>query len=114
MRERSSTVSGAESVRFLKRRASRASSPAEVEALLRENGAAPEAAAELVEILARRLSPSEMQTWLADPDRSHPVPDPESEAKFGVVMNWTPINAVSSGKTDLVLAEARRFAADAT
>jgi hypothetical protein len=52
-----------------------------------------------------------MHTWLADPDRAHPVPDPESEAKWGVVLNWTPINAVSAGKTEFVLAEARRFAA---
>jgi len=73
---------------------------------------ASEQAAEIVQTLGQRLSPGEMHTWLADPERAHPVPDPESEATFGAVLNWTPINAVSSGKTDLVLAEARRHIAD--
>jgi hypothetical protein len=98
-------------VRLLKRRPQVPASPAEVETLLRDNGSAPEAAAEIVALLGQRLSPKEMHTWLADPDRSHPVPDPESEEKWSVVLNWTAINAVSAGKTEFVLAEARRFAA---
>ena len=50
-----------------------------------------------------------MHRWLADPEESHPVPDPDSKERFAVEMDWTPINAVSTGKAQLVLDEARRF-----
>jgi hypothetical protein len=37
------------------------------------------------------------------------VPDPDSEAKFGTVLSWTPVNAIAAGKTDLLIAEAERY-----
>ena len=83
--------------------------------MLEAEGATPGQADELVQTLGRRLTPSQMHVWLSDPKKSHPVPDPDSAKEFEekglvpVVMNWTPINAVASGRTQLVLDEARRF-----
>jgi hypothetical protein len=80
----------------------------------RVEGATPEEAETIVATLAQRLSPDEMHVWLAGVEKSHGVPDPDPEfvEKFGVVPNWTPINAIASGKTQLVIDEARRFVAD--
>ena len=64
---------------------------------------------QIVRILSERLSAEEIHTWLADPEQSHPIPDPASEAKWGVVLDWTPINAVIAGRTNLVIEEARRY-----
>jgi hypothetical protein len=77
--------------------------------MLQAEGATPEQAGELVQILGQRLSPDQMHTWLSHPDKAHGIPDPESAEKFGVTMNWTPINAVAAGKTALVIEEARRY-----
>ena len=88
---------------------------ASIRQLLEGAGATPPEAQELVELLGRRLTPDEMHVWLTHPERSHPVPDPDTASRFEaaglvpVVMNWTPINAVSSGRTHLVIDEARRF-----
>ncbi len=83
---------------------------ASVRQMLEAKGATPDQAAEVVAILGRRLSADEMHTWLSHPEKSHGVPDPEVGELFGVVMKWTPINAVAAGKTTLVIDEARRFA----
>ena len=85
---------------------------ASVRQMLEAEGATPEQAQELVSILGRRLSPDKMHTWLSHPDKSHGIPDPASAEKFGTVLNWTPINAVSAGKIGLVVDEARRFVGD--
>ena len=45
----------------------------------------------------------------AGPEKAHGVPDPDTEATFGSVLNWTPVNAVGAGKIHLVLDEAKRF-----
>ena len=55
-----------------------------------------------------------MRFWLSDPEKSHGVPDPDSEERFDVVLNWTPINAVSAGRTELVIEAARRYVEAAT
>lgn len=81
---------------------------ASIRQMLEAEGATAEEAEELVRILGRRLSPDEMHTWLSHPDKAHGIPDPESAEKFGVVLNWTPINAISAGKVGLVIAEAKR------
>jgi hypothetical protein len=52
-----------------------------------------------------------MRRWLADPERAHPIPDPETAETFGSVMSWTAVNAIAAGRGDLVIDEARRFAA---
>jgi hypothetical protein len=85
--------------------------------MLEGKGATAEQAQEIVEILGRRLSPDEMHIWLADPDKSHPIPDTDAAKEFeakGLIapasLNWTPINAVSAGKTKLVIDEAKRYA----
>jgi len=85
--------------------------------LLEECGASPWQAAEIVRALGTRLRPDEMHAWLSDPERSHPVPDPES-AKWledaglvPVVLRWMPVSAIAAGRADLVIIEARRFAA---
>ncbi len=83
---------------------------ASIRALLTDAGATSDEAQRIVGLLGRRLAPDEMHDWLAHPQRAHPVPDPESEATFGVVLDWTAINAVGAGKTHLVLDEAARFA----
>ena len=62
----------------------------------------------------REESPDEMRFWLSDPEKSHGVPDPDSEERFDVVLNWTPINAVSAGRTELVIEAARRYVEAAT
>jgi hypothetical protein len=77
--------------------------------MLEAKGAAAGDAQEIVEILSHRISHDDMHVWLSHPKKSHGIPDPELEEKFGVVMYWTPINAVSAGKTALVIDEARRF-----
>lgn len=81
-----------------------------IRAMLTERGATDEQAHELVAILGTRLSPARINDWLADPQKSHGIPDPDSEAKFGTTMHWTAVNAIASGKTDLVIQEARRYA----
>ena len=60
-------------------------------------------------MLGRRLSPDETHVWLSHPEKAHGVPDPDTEATFGSVLNWTPVNGVGAGKTHLVLDEAKRF-----
>ena len=76
---------------------------AELEAMLVEAGAEEEVAREVVATLGQRLSPRKTERWLADPSKAHPIVDPEASER------WTPVNAVSAGKADLVLEEARRF-----
>ena len=82
---------------------------ASIRQMLEAEGTTAEQAQEIVEILSRRMSHDDMHIWLSHPEKSHGIPDPDSEEKFGVVLNWTPINAVSAGKTALVIDEARRF-----
>ena len=77
---------------------------------LEDRGASAAEAREIVEILGRRLAPQKMHSWPADPEHAHGVPDPASVKDFGVVLNWTPVNAVAAGKTRLVIDEARRYA----
>jgi hypothetical protein len=90
---------------------------ASIRQMLEDEGATATEAQEIVQILSRRLTPDEMYVWLSHPEKSHPVPDPDSAKSLEdaglapVVMNWTPINAVTAGKTELVIAEAKRFAA---
>lgn len=84
--------------------------------MLEDAGATEAQARDIVQTLSSRLTPDQMDVWLSHPERSHPVPDPGSSKRFEdaglvpVVMSWTPINAVSAGKTELVVAEAKRFA----
>ena len=86
--------------------------------LLEENGASKGEAERIVQLLSRRLTPAEMHVWLSHPEKSHGVPDPELTKKFEeaglvpVVGNWTPVNGISAGKTELVIEEAERFSAD--
>ena len=82
---------------------------ASITSLLVDAGATPDEAQELVALLGQRISPSDMRVWLTHPENCHPVPDPTTVETFGVELVWTPINAVPAGKTDLVIAEARRF-----
>ena len=87
---------------------------ASIRQLLEGAGATPPEAQELVELLGRRLKPDEMHAWLSHPERSHPVPDPDTARRAEAaglvpVVYWTPINAVSSGRTQLVVDEAQRF-----
>ena len=85
--------------------------------MLEAEGATAAQAREIVQTLSGRLTPDQMHVWLSHPEKSHPVPDPEASKQFEdaglvpVVMNWTPVNAISAGKTELVIAEAKRFAA---
>ena len=100
---------------FLDRLKKPSSDESAVRAMLEAQGATPGEADELVQTLGRRLKPHQMQVWLSDPRKAHPVPDPEFAKAFAekglvpVTMNWTPINAVAHGKAHLVLDEARRF-----
>ena len=77
--------------------------------MLETEGATADEAKEIVELLSLRMSYDDMHTWLSHPEKSHGVPDPGFQETLGVVLNWTPINAVSAGKTSLVVDEARRF-----
>jgi hypothetical protein len=83
--------------------------------LLEAEGATASEAKELVAIPSNRLSPDEIHVWLTHPEKSHSVPDPdaseflEAAGLIPVVMNWTPINAVSAGKINLVIEEAKRY-----
>jgi hypothetical protein len=86
--------------------------------MLESEGATAAQAREIVEILGRRLSPDEMHVWLTHPEKSHPIPDADAAKEFEAkgliapaVLNWTPINAVSAGKTKLVIDEAARYVA---
>ena len=88
-----------------------------VTAVLIDAGADAADAQEIVTTLAQRLSPKDMHRWLADPKKSHPIPDddPEQRAEWeakGLILpalNWTAINAIGAGKTTLVIGEAKRF-----
>ena len=82
---------------------------ASIRQMLEAEGATAEQAQEIVEILGRRMSHDEMHIWFSHPEKAHGIPDPDSAEKFGVVLNWTPINAVSAGKTALVIDEAKRL-----
>ena len=62
--------------------------------------------------LAGRLSPEQMHVWLAHPERSHPIPDESTNAALGMTLHWTAVNAIASGNTGLVIAEAHRFAGE--
>jgi hypothetical protein len=53
--------------------------------------------------LGLRLSPRKTERWLADPARAQAIEDPESSERLHAV------DAVSAGKAELVLEEARRF-----
>jgi hypothetical protein len=85
---------------------------------LEAEGATAAQAKEIVEVLGRRLSADEMHVWLTHPEKAHPIPDPDAAKEFEakglipVAMNWTPINAVSAGKADLVIGEATRYVAE--
>lgn len=83
--------------------------------MLEARGATAEEAQEILDTLGRRLSPDKVQVWLSHPKKSHPIPDPdaakglEEAGLVPVPMNWTPINAISAGRTHLVIDEARRY-----
>lgn len=85
--------------------------------MLQSKGASTDEASRIVRLLSGRLTPDKMHVWLSHPKKSHPVPDPEAakmmeEASLvGAPLNWTPINAISAGKTQLVIEEAERYAA---
>jgi hypothetical protein len=103
---------------FLDRFKKRAShDESSIREMLEARGATPAEAQELVDLLRQRLSPDDMHAWLAHPKKAHAVPDPESAKQFedaglvGTPLNWTPINAISAGKTSLVVDEARRYVA---
>jgi anti-sigma factor ChrR (cupin superfamily) len=91
---------------------------ASVRQMLEGKGASSDEAGAIVELLSTRLTPDEMHVWLSDPKKSHPVPDPEFAKKMedaglvGGPMDWTAVNAIAAGKTQLVIDEAQRFAAD--
>ena len=88
---------------------------ATIRELLQAEGATASEAEELVAILSNRLTPDEIHVWLTHPEKSHSIPDPDASEKFAdaglipVVLNWTPINAVSAGKINLVIEEAKRY-----
>lgn len=75
----------------------------EIEAMLVDAGASEDVAREVVATLGLRLSPRKTERWLVDPERAHAIPDPGSQEELDAVA------AVSAGKAELVLAEARRF-----
>lgn len=86
--------------------------------MLQREGASPDEAGRIVQLLSGRLTPDKMHVWLSDPKKSHPVPDPEAAKKLedaglvpGGEYNWTPVNAISAGKAQLVIDEAERYAA---
>ena len=83
-----------------------------IRSLLEGRGASAAEAEEIVSALARRLSPEQMHVWLAHPERSHPIPDESTNASLGMTLHWTAVSAVASGNTDLVVAEAHRFAGE--
>src|SRR5689334_16114888 len=85
---------------------------ASLRALLEGRGASAAEAEEIVSALARRLSPDDMYVWLAHPERSHPIPDESTNATLGMTLHWTAVNAIASGNTDLVVAEAHRFSGE--
>ena len=91
---------------------------ASIRRLLERKGASSGEARRIVRLLGGRLTADEMHVWLSHPQKSHPVPDPEASKKFEdaglapVVLHWTPVNAIAAGKTQLVIDEAERFAAD--
>ena len=85
---------------------------ASVRALLEGRGASAAEAEEIVSALARRLSPEQMHVWLAHPEKSHPIPDESTNAALGMTLHWTAVNAIASGNTGLVVAEAHRFAGE--
>ena len=91
---------------------------ASVRQMLERKGASSDEAGRIVELLSARLTPGEMHVWLSDPKKSHPIPDHEFAKKMedaglvGGPLDWTAVNAIAAGKTQLVLDEARRFAAD--
>ena len=80
--------------------------------LLEDRGATAAEAEEIVSALARRLSPEQMHIWLAHPERSHPIPDESTNETLGMTLHWTAVNAIASGNTGLVVAEAHRFAGE--
>jgi len=90
---------------------------ASIRQLLESEGASAQEAGRIVELLGARLTPDEMHVWLSHPKRSHPIPDREFAQKMeeaglvGSATNWTAVNAIAAGKTQLVIDEAERFAA---
>lgn len=90
---------------------------ASIRRMLESRGASSDEASRVVQLLSGRLTPDKMHVWLSDPKKSHPIPDPEFAQKMndaglvGGPMNWTAVNAISAGKTRLVIDEAERFAA---
>jgi hypothetical protein len=91
---------------------------ASIRQMLQYKGASPAEASTIVQLLGGRLTADKMHVWLSHPKKSHPVPDPEAAKKLedaglvpGGVYNWTPVNAISAGKTQLVIDEAERYAA---
>ena len=85
---------------------------ASIRGLLEDRGATAAEAEEIVSALAGRLTPEQMHVWLAHPERSHPIPDESTVATLGMTLHWTAVNAIASGNTGLVVAEARRFGGD--
>ena len=75
--------------------------------MLEAEGATAEEAQENVIILSHRMAHDDMYVGSA-PLRGK-APDSDTAGTFGWALNWTAINAVSAGKTPLVLDEARRF-----
>jgi hypothetical protein len=85
---------------------------ASIRGLLEERGASPAEAEEIVVTLAGCLSPEQMHVWLAHPEQSHPIPDESTNATLGMTLHWTAVNAIATGNTGLVIAEAHRFAGE--
>ena len=85
---------------------------ASLRGLLEHRGATAAEAEEIVTALARRLTPEQMHVWLAHPEQSHPIPDESTNATLGMTLHWTAVNAIASGNTGLVVAEAQRFAGE--
>jgi hypothetical protein len=81
--------------------------------LLREAGADPAEAARIFATLGRRLRPAQMRDWLAHPEWSHGIPDPDHADRWGTVVHRTPLSVIARGRGDIVLAEAERFASAA-
>lgn len=90
---------------------------ASIRQMLRSKGASSDEASRIVRLLSGRLTADQMHVWLSHPKKSHPIPDPdagkamEKAGLVGGTLDWTAVNAISAGKTPLVIDEAERYAA---
>src|SRR5687768_8293491 len=80
---------------------------------LTEAGAPRETAEAIVAtLLGCRLSPREVREWLSHPELAYPIQVPfEMPDGTEIVLSNTPMVLVEKGDADVVLAEAREFAA---